>query len=78
MRGRIQRADQVIVLCGKRTGNATGVALELRIARDLNKPYFLLAGRSTGGNVKPATATSSDRMYRWTWKNLATLVRGGR
>jgi hypothetical protein len=78
VKGRIRRADQVVVICGKRTGSATGVAFELMVARNLGRPYFLLAGRADGANAKPKSALSTDKMYNWTWANLKTLVKGGR
>lgn len=77
VRGRIKRADQVIVLCGKNTGSAPGVTLEVKIARDLRKPYFLLAGRA-GDSVKPKGTLPTDKVYTWTWANLKTLIKGGR
>jgi hypothetical protein len=78
VKGRIKRADQVVVICGKKTGTATGVSLELKMARDLERPYFLLGGRASGENVKPKDALSTDKMYNWTWDNLKTLIGGGR
>jgi hypothetical protein len=77
-RTRIKRVDQVIVMCGKYTDTAPGVNAEIEIARDENKPYFLLAGRADGGNKKPTAALSTDKMYDWTWDNLKTLIGGGR
>jgi hypothetical protein len=77
-RTRIKRSQQVVVICGKYTDTATGVNAEIRIAREENKPYFLLAGRSDGGNKKPTAALGGDQMYRWTWDNLKTLINGGR
>jgi hypothetical protein len=78
VKGRIKRADQVIVLCGHKTDTATGVSKELTMARDLKKPYFFLAGRSTGTNKKPKDALSTDKMYDWTWDNLKKLIKGAR
>ena len=75
-RRRIKSAGLVIVLCGKSTHPAVGVAEELRIAKEENIPYFLLAGHD--GARKPATATSSDKLYKWTWDNLKALVKGSR
>jgi len=68
----------VIVICGKHTDTATGVNAEIRIARDEEKPYFLLAGRADGGNKKPTAALDSDKMYKWTWDNLKSLIAGNR
>lgn len=74
----IRRADQVIVICGLHTDTATGVNAEIRIARDETIPYFLLAGYKDGENKKPTAALDSDKMYKWTWDNLKTLIAGGR
>jgi hypothetical protein len=77
-RKRIRRADQVIVICGRHTDTATGVNVEVRTAREEHKPYFLLAGRASGGNKKPTAALDSDKLYNWTWDNLKRLIAGGR
>lgn len=77
-RTRIRSSEVVIVICGKNTDTATGVATELSIAQEENKDYFLLAGYSDGGNKKPTSAKSSDKIYKWTWDNLKTLIHGGR
>ncbi|HWF15821.1 MAG TPA: TIR domain-containing protein [Acidimicrobiales bacterium] len=74
----IKRSDQVVVICGKHTDTATGVNVEIKIARDEATPYFLLAGYSDGGNKKPTAALDADKMYKWTWDNLKTLIGGGR
>jgi predicted alpha/beta hydrolase family esterase len=78
IRARIRQVGQVAVICGHHTDTATGVAAEVKIARDEGKPYFLLAGRSSGKNKKPTTALGSDKIYNWTWDNLTTLIAGGR
>jgi MTH538 TIR-like domain (DUF1863) len=77
-RTRIKRADQVIVICGKNTDTATGVNAEINIAREETTRYFLLAGYSDGGNKKPTAALDTDKMYKWTWPTLKTLVGGAR
>jgi hypothetical protein len=77
-RERIKRVEQVIVLCGEYTNTATGINAEIEIARDEEKPYFLLAGRASGKNKKPTAALSADKIYNWTWDNLKTLIAGGR
>jgi len=77
-RARIKRANQVVVICGKHTDTATGVNAEIKIAREETTAYFLLAGYSDGGNKKPTAALSSDKMYKWTWDNLKSLIAGQR
>jgi hypothetical protein len=74
---RMRNCDQVCILCGERTDTASGVNAEVKIAQELAMPYFLLSGRGEKSK-KPNSAKASDKMYRWTWENLKTLVEGGR
>ena len=78
VKGRIQRTEVMAVICGHHTETATGVNAEIRIAREVGTPFFLLAGRASGTNRKPAAALASDKMYKWTWDNLKALIGGGR
>ena len=77
-RRRIKGCDVVVVLCGQYTNTASGVNAELAIAQEEAVNYFLLSGRSDGGNKKPTKAKTSDKMYRWTWDNLKALINGAR
>ena len=77
-RTRIKGCNVVVVICGKYTNTATGVATELKIAQEEGVPYFLLYGRSTENCVKPIGAKSTDKMYKWTWDNLKALIGGRR
>ena len=78
VRGRIDRSDVVCVLCSPTTGKAHGVATELRIARELGKPYFLLWGYKDRAAVAPPTAGANDKIYRWEWDVLKQLIHGAR
>jgi Thoeris protein ThsB, TIR-like domain len=78
VREKIRASDLVIVICGEHTHTATGVDVELTIAQEEGKPHFLLAGYSDKTCRTPASAKPSDKLYRWTWENLKTLVQGGR
>ncbi|MBL8158684.1 hypothetical protein JNK62_04085 [bacterium] len=75
---KIRGADQVVVICGQHTHTATGVAAEVKIAQEENKPYFLLWGRSEKAANKPTTALPTDKIYDWTWPNLEALLKGAR
>lgn len=74
---RMQSVGVVCVLCGKNMGTASGVNEELKIAQAIDKDYFLLEAY-TGDCSKPAAATSTDKLYKWTWENLKNLVGGSR
>jgi len=75
---RIRASDTVAVICGEHTHTAVGVAAEVSIAQEEEIPYFFLNGYKDETCSKPATARSSDKMYKWTWKDLKTLIGGGR
>jgi hypothetical protein len=77
-RTRIKRSQQVIVICGNYTDTAVGVNVEIKIANEEKKPYFLLSGRATGANKRPTAALSTDKIYDWKWDNLKKLIAGGR
>jgi hypothetical protein len=77
-RTRIKGCDVLIVICGQYTNSASGVSTELSIAQEEEVPYFLLAGYSDKGCVKPTAALYSDKMYDWTWDNLKALINGQR
>ena len=74
VRDRIRRTDLTIVICGEHTNTAQGVAAELTITREENKPYFLLRGRPQKKCTKPAMALKSDKVHTWTWDNLKLLI----
>jgi hypothetical protein len=78
VRTRIRQVDQVVVICGEYTHTAVGVGVELRIAQEEKKPYFLLWGRRAKTCTKPTTALPSDLIYEWTWDNLKNLIGGAR
>ena len=78
VRTRIRQVGVVCVMCGEYTDTATGVSAELSITKEEDKPYFLLWGRPDKTCVKPKSATSADKIYEWTWKNLKALIGGAR
>jgi len=78
IRTRIKKVDQIIVICGEHTDKASGVSVELSIAKEESKPYFLLCGRASKTCKKPKSANSTDKMYKWTWDNLKKLIAGQR
>jgi hypothetical protein len=77
-RTRIKGCDVVTVICGEHTDMATGVSAELKIAQEEKVDYFLLYGRYGKTCVKPKAAKSTDKIYKWTWDNLKSLIGGAR
>lgn len=78
VRKKLANIDVVVVLCGESTHTAKGVAHELTIAQEESVEYFHLAAYSEKTCTKPTSALSTDKIYEWTWKNLKTLIGGGR
>jgi hypothetical protein len=78
VRKRMDNVDVVIILCGTQTHNASGVSAELTIAKEKNKPYFLLSAYADKECKKPKSASSSDKKYKWEWENLKKLIAGNR
>lgn len=78
VRTRIKKVEQVAVICGEYTDTASGVSIEVRMAQEEKKPYFLLWGRKNETCKKPKSAKSSDTIYKWTWPILKRLIGGAR
>lgn len=78
VRRRMDDIDVVIVICGEHAYLAKGVAAELTIAQEKNKPYFLLTAYAHRTCTRPTSAMASDKVYEWTWDNLKTLIGGWR
>jgi hypothetical protein len=75
---RIRASDCVAILCGTHTHQASGVSVELEIARAEGIPYFLLQGYKNLTCTRPLAALSTDKMYTWNWVNLKNLIGGSR
>lgn len=75
---RIRAVDVVAVICGEHTDTATGVSAEVKIAQAEGKPYFLLNGYKDIVCKKPIAAKATDKLYKWTWDNLKSLIAGNR
>jgi hypothetical protein len=78
LRREIREADEVIIICGEHTDCSERVGIELRIAQEEKRPYFLLWGRRELPCTKPSTAKSADGMYSWTSEILQHQVHTAR
>jgi hypothetical protein len=75
---RLRNCDQMIVLCGSSTHAATGVSVELNLAKEVGLPYFLIRGRADEDCRWPSAVSATDKMYDWTWSNIKALIGGAR
>ena len=71
---RIDLTSRTIVICGYTTHTAAGISEELKIVRELGKPYLLLNGRKDGRCTKPAAAHPTDQIIPWTWPNIQRFL----
>ena len=78
VRRKIREVDVVCVLCGEHTHTAKGVAIELKIAKEVGTPYFLLWGYRNKTCTKPTSADGNDKIYKWEWETLKQLIHGDR
>lgn len=72
----INESDYVIVLCGDQTHQAKGVETELRMAKELKKPYSLIKATRKYTPTRPRSASPSEPMFSATWSTIAALLRG--
>jgi hypothetical protein len=73
----ISGSECVIVLCGLQTHQADGVAVEVQVAQQTGKPYFLLQATRGGTPTRPRHARESDKIWHFRWATVTTLLAGG-
>ena len=74
IKDRIDLTSRTIVICGYTTHTAAGISEELKIVRELGKPYLLLNGRKDGRCTKPTAAYPTDQITPWTWPNIQKFL----
>ncbi|MCY4011116.1 MAG: hypothetical protein OXG82_00215 [Gammaproteobacteria bacterium] len=73
-RRRIAQAEIVVFICGENTHTANGVEVEMTLAQQLQKSYFLLKGRRHRTCSRPRSARRSDVIHRWSWRRINALL----
>ena len=65
----------LIVLVGKTMASATGVAKEIKMAKEQNVPVFgvYVAGADATSNLPDGLAR--NRTIKWDWNNIAAAVK---
>jgi nucleoside 2-deoxyribosyltransferase len=67
---RIKRCDVVIVMVGPKTHSASGVKMEVALARKHKKPIYQIIGYK---DSDPTPVPDAGRLLRWNWENLKKL-----
>ena len=71
---KINRCHMVIILVGKYMANATGVAKEIKMAKDNNVPVFgvYVGGANNFSSLPEGLARS--RVIPWDWDKIASMI----
>ncbi len=72
---KINKTNMLIVLVGKTMASATGVAKEIKMAKDQNIPIFgvYVGGADTSSNLPDGLAR--NRTIKWVWDDVAAAVK---
>lgn len=72
----IGASECVIVICGEQTHQSKGVTIELQIAQELGKRYFLIQGTRKGTPTRPKHARTDDKIWSSRWPTVSALLEG--
>ena len=72
---KINKSNMLIVLVGKTMASATGVAKEIKMAKDQNVPVFgvYVGGADSTSNLPDGLAR--NRTIKWNWDDIAAAVK---
>ena len=74
LKEKINRCHLMIVLVGKSMGTATGVAKEIRFAKDQDVPFFGVYVDGAGETSTLPTSLARNRTTAWNWDSIAGAV----
>ncbi|MFT5815194.1 MAG: CTP synthase (UTP-ammonia lyase) [Psychroserpens sp.] len=74
VKDKINKCNMVIVLSGKTMASASGVAKEIKMAKDQNVPVFgvYVGGANTTSNLP--TGLQRNRTISWSWESIANAI----
>jgi len=72
---KIKRCDLVIVMVGEKTSTCLGVKAEIKMAKEAKVPVVGVKGYQDKTCPIPE---GLEKYYKWTWKNIESLVAGNR
>lgn len=75
VKDKINKSNMLIVLAGKTMASATGVAKEIKMAKDQNVPVFgvYVGGADSSSNLPDGLAR--NRTIKWNWDDIAAAVK---
>jgi len=75
LKDKINRCNLMVVLVGKSTWSAKGVAKEIAFAKEQNVPFFgvYVDGATLSTSLPPGL--NRNRVISWTWDGIASAVK---
>ena len=72
---KVNKSNMMVVLVGKYMTSASGVAKEIKMAKDQNVPVFgvYVDGADSGSNLPDGLAR--NRTIKWEWDSIANAVK---
>jgi hypothetical protein len=74
LKTKIAKCHLMIVLVGKSMASATGVAKEIRFAKDQDVPFFGVYVGGAGTNSVLPAGLARNRTIPWDWNKIANAV----
>ncbi len=74
LKEKIGKCHLMIVLVGKSMGSATGVAKEIKFAKEQNVPFFGVYVDGAGSHCTLPTGLARNRVIAWNWDRVADAV----
>lgn len=71
---KIAKCNMVVVLVGKTMASATGVAKEIKMAKDKDVPVFGVYVDGAGTSSNLPTDLARNRTITWTWDGVAAAI----
>ena len=74
IKDKINRCNMVIVLVGRTMASATGVAKEIKMAKEQDVPLFGVYVDNANSFSPLPEGLARSRTVTWTWENVARMV----
>lgn len=74
IKGKIGKCNMLIVLVGKSMSTATGVVIEIALAKDLDVPIFGVYVDGAGSTTTLPTGLARSRCVAWKWQDVADMI----
>lgn len=74
VRHKVNQCHMLIALVGRHMPTAIGVVKEIKMAQDLNVPYFGVYVNGANSNSALPVGLSSNSIVPWKWDRIANMV----